>query len=151
MESTTLASGEDAELIMRLYELRREPTMRAARHWILVDFWPSSADEVVSIHDDFGSQTNQYLRQVISYWEMAASFVTRGALDGDMFFECNTENTLLLAKFQPFLAQIREHIPNFLVRTELLVGKYAVARANLEQAIKGFDKKSVPAFDIGIT
>ncbi len=141
MESTTLASGEDAELIMKLYELRREPTMRAARHWIMVEFWPQSAKDVLAIHADFGSQPNQYLRQVNSYWEMAASFVTRGALDGDMFFECNTENTFILAKFQPFLAEIREEMPGFLVRTELLVSKYAVARSNLDLAMRGIEKR----------
>ena len=141
MESTTLASGEDAEIIMRLYELRREPTMRAARHWIMEDFWPSSAEEILAIHAASGSQPNQYLSQVNSYWEMAASFVTRGALDGDMFFECNTENTFILAKFQPFLNEVREQMPGFLVRTELLVSKYAVARTNLELAIKGIDKR----------
>ena len=141
MESTTLASGEDAEIIMHLYELRRESTMRAARHWIMVDFWPSSAEEILAIHAAFGSQFNQYLRQINSYWEMAASFVTRGALDGDMFFECNTENTFILAKFQPFLAEVREHMPGFLVKTELLVSRYAVARTNLDLAARGLEKR----------
>jgi hypothetical protein len=136
MESTTLASGEDAELIMRLYELRRESTMRTARNWVCAEFWPDSADEILTIFKNLGSQHNQYLRQVISYWEMAASFVTRGALDGDMFFECNTENTLILAKFQPFLAEVRAQVPDFLVRTELLVSKYAIARANVERYSK---------------
>ena len=141
MESTTLASGEDAEIIMRLYDLRREPTMRVARHWLTVEFWPASAGEVLAIHAAFGSQQNQYLRQVTTYWEMAASFVTRGALDGDMFFECNTENTFILAKFQPFLSEIREKLPNFLLRTEQLVAKYAVARANLDRALEGMARR----------
>ena len=136
MESTTLASGEDAGLILRLYELRREATMRAARHWVVAEFWPDSAAEVLAIYKDFGSQHDQYLRQVMSYWEMAASFVTRGALDGDMFFECNTECTFLLAKFQPFLEEIRTQRPEFLVRTEQLVAKHAIGRAHFDRVVK---------------
>jgi hypothetical protein len=135
MESTTLASSEDAELILRLYELRRESTMRSARRWLTVEFWPDSAQEVLFMLDDFGSQHNQYLQQVISYWEMAASFVLRGALDGDMFLECNGENTFILAKFHPFLAEIRSKRPDFLIRTEQLMQRYAGARANLERVI----------------
>ena len=135
MESTTLASGEDAELIMRLYELRREETMRTARYWVTVTFQPQSAQDILDVYAAFGSEHNGYLRQVVSYWEMAASFVTRGALDGDMFFECNTENTYILAKFQPFLAGVREQRPDFMVRTEQLVARYAVAKTNLERAL----------------
>jgi hypothetical protein len=53
-----------------------------------------------------------------------------------MFFECNTENTLILAKFQPFLAEVRTQVPDFLVRTEQLVAKYAIARANVDRYAK---------------
>ena len=142
MESTTLASGEDAELILRLYELRREETMRAARQWLCAEFWPESATEVLDIYKVFGSQHDQYLRQVMSYWEMAASFVTRGALDGDMFFECNTECTFLLAKFHPFLEEIRTQRPEFLVRTEQLVAKHAIGRAHFERVVKRLSNRA---------
>ena len=111
MESTTLASGEDAGLILKLYELRREPTMRAARHWLSAQFWPQTAEEVFLVQNEFGSQHNQYLRQVLTYWEMAASFVLRGALDADLFLECNSENIFLLAKFRPLLNEIRVVAP----------------------------------------
>ncbi len=141
MESTKLASGEDAELILRLYEIRREPAMRAARQWLTVEFWPDSAQEVFFVLNEFGSQHNQYLRQVISYWEMAASFVLRGALDGDMFLECNAENTFILAKFHPFLAEIRTQRPDFLTRTEQVMQRFAGARANLERVIRSLESR----------
>jgi hypothetical protein len=136
MESTSLASTADAELLLKLYDLRREQTMRAARLWVTVDFQPASAEDAIAVLKNFGSQQNQYLRQVTTYWEMAASFVLRGAIDGDLFVECNAENVLILAKFQPFLEQIRADFPEFLVRTEQVINKYATSRAMLERAIK---------------
>lgn len=136
MESTALSSSGDAELILKLYELRREATMRAARYWVSVEFKPESAEDVIAILRDFGSQQNQYLRQVISYWEMAAAFVLRGALDGELLVDCCTENMFLLAKFQPFLEQIRHNSPQFLLRTEQFVMKHAVARANVDRFVK---------------
>ncbi len=136
MESTALSSSGDAELILKLYDLRRETTMRAARYWVSVEFKPESAAEVVAVLRDFGSQHNQYLRQVVSYWEMAAAFVLRGALDGELLVDCCTENMFLLAKFQPFLEDIRQNSPQFLLRTEQFVMKHAVARANVERLVK---------------
>ena len=136
MESTALSSSGDAELILKLYELRRETTMRVARHWVSAEFKPDSAEDVIGILHDYGSQHNQYLRQVVSYWEMAAAFVLRGALDGELLVDCCNENIFLLAKFQPFLGQIRQHFPHFLVRTEQFVMKHAVARANVERLVK---------------
>jgi hypothetical protein len=141
MESTTLASGEDASLILKLYELRREETMRKARQWVCVEFWPDSAQEIFFLLDEFGSLHNQYFRQVTTYWEMAASFVLRGALDGDMFLECTAENTFILAKFHPFLAEIRERLPDFLIRTEQLMQKYAGAKANLDRALRQIERR----------
>ena len=136
MESTALSSSGDAELILKLYELRRETTMRVARHWVSVDFRPESAEDVIEVLRDYGSQHNQYLRQVVSYWEMAAAFVLRGALDGELLVDCCNENMFLLAKFQPFLEQIRLKSPQFLVRTEQFVMKHAVARANVERMVR---------------
>ena len=141
MESTALSSSGDAELILKLYELRRETTMRTARHWVSAEFKPESAEEVLAVLRDFGSQHNQYLRQVVSYWEMAAAFVLRGALDGELLVDCCTENVFLLAKFQPFLAEIRLHSPQFLVRTEQFVMKHAVARANVERLVKANENR----------
>jgi len=141
MESTSLASTADAELLLKLYDLRREETMRAARLWLTVKFDPQSAEDVIGVLRAWGSQENQYLRQVISYWEMAASFVLRGAIDGELFTECNGENVFLLAKFQPFLEQIRVNTPEFLVRTEQVVMKYAGARAHLERLTRAFESQ----------
>ena len=82
-----MATAADAELILRLYELRRESRMREARNWVVHEFNPKTLDELLAVQRDFGSEHNQFWRQVISYWEMAAAFVLRGVLDGDLFFD----------------------------------------------------------------
>jgi hypothetical protein len=144
MESTSLASSADAEIVLKLYELRRDETMRLARQWMCVDFQPQSADDIIAILRSFGSQQNQYLRQVHSYWEMAASFVLRGALDGELFVECNSENVFLLARFHPFLEQVRAVSPDFFVRTEQLTQKHSGARAHFERLLKSFETRRIP-------
>ena len=96
-----MATATDAELILKLYELRTEPTMRAARNFVAT-FSPASPDEIVAMQKDFGGQNNSYWRQVLSYWEMAASLVLRGALDPDLFLDCNGEPFFLYAKYTPY-------------------------------------------------
>jgi hypothetical protein len=133
---TMLASNADAQLILKLYELRTEPTMRTARNWITVQFWPTSASEILIVLRAFGEQENCYLRQVVSYWEMAAALVLHGALAPDLFFDCNRENIFILAKFYPFLAEIRKEMPDFFKHTEDLTTRFSVARQCLEGMMK---------------
>ena len=71
------ASTGDAQVILQLYELRRDPAMRDARHFISANFWPENAEDVLRLARSYPSQENTYLRQVTSYWEMAASLVHR--------------------------------------------------------------------------
>src|ERR1700681_2598732 len=79
-------AAEDAKIIMRLYDLRREPEMRKARAWF-ASFVPRSADDVIQVINGVPPQENAWFRQVSSYWDMAASFVLRGALSEDLFFD----------------------------------------------------------------
>ena len=97
-----MANAADADLILKLYDLRRDARMREARNWVLHTFDPKTLDELLEVQRDFGSEHNQYWRQVISYWEMAAAFVLRGALDGDLFFDSVGEIIMLQAKFGRF-------------------------------------------------
>lgn len=69
------ATPHDAQLVMKLYDLRREAEMRKARNFLVVEFWPLSADDVVKLVNSFGSQENAWLRQVTGYWDMATTFV----------------------------------------------------------------------------
>jgi len=105
---------DDARLILELYDLRREPEMRKARQWWLTTFWPKDADEFMKIGMTLGTEENNWLRQVLSYWGMATSFVENGVLDETLFFTpafCG-ELFFLFAKIRPFLKELREKSKN---------------------------------------
>ena len=78
-------TATDAQLILQLYDLRREPEMRKARNWWAADFFPENADDFVKVAWAMGSQENNWLRQVSGYWGMAASFVLQGVLNEELF------------------------------------------------------------------
>ena len=104
------ATATDAQLIMQLYDLRREPEMRKARSWWLGEFWPESADDFLKTAWAMGTPENNWLRQVGGYWSMAASFVLQGALNEDLFIQpaVSGEMVFVFAKVQPFLKELRE-------------------------------------------
>jgi len=95
---------EGANLILRLYEIRREETMRRARAWFTTEFDPQSAQDIFSV---LVGEHSADFRMVASYWDMAAAFVNHGAIDEAMFNDINTEHIAVYAKLQPFLAEIR--------------------------------------------
>jgi hypothetical protein len=104
----------DAELILKLYDLRREPELRKARHWWVVTFSPQSVEDFMKVSGAFGTQENNWLRQVMGYWGIAASLVNHGALNRDLFLEpsfCG-EMVLIYAKVKPFLKELREKMKN---------------------------------------
>jgi len=103
----------DAELILKLYDLRREAEIRKARNWWL-GFWPNSADEILKIATALGTQENAWMRQVGGYWEMAASFVLHGTLSRELFLEgsFSGEMFLIFGKVEPFLKELREKMQN---------------------------------------
>jgi len=107
------ATASDAELILKLYDLRREAEMRKARNWWL-GFWPESVEDVMKVAGAIGTQENAWLRQVGGYWEMAASLVLHGALNKELFLEpgfCG-EMFVTFSKVQPFLKELREKTNN---------------------------------------
>jgi hypothetical protein len=97
--------AKSAELIMQLYDLRREETMRKARNWMFT-FNPTSAEEIGKTMMD--PEVGAYLRMVLSYWDMAATFVVKDAIDADMFNETAGEHIGVFAKIEPFLADLRK-------------------------------------------
>ena len=106
------ATGKDAELIMQLYDLRREPEMRKARNWWLTEYFPNNADDFMKIAGTLGSQENNWLRQVGGYWGMAASFVESGALNRELFLQPSVSGEMffMFAKVHPFIGEIREKL-----------------------------------------
>ena len=101
-------SVDSANLILKLYELRREPVMREARNFVF-GFNPSSVEEYMA---GVTGANGAYIRMVTSYWEMAASFVAAGAVDADMFEASAGEHLIVFGKIESFLPQLREAMGN---------------------------------------
>lgn len=131
-----LATPADAGIILKLYELRTEATMRQARAWITGDFWPKTPEEFFAISDNPADPHNPWFRQVTTYWEMAAAMVLHGAVSADLFVDCNGEGFFLLAKFAPLLDAIRHKYPAFLVKTSELVARFACAQQRYDGMVK---------------
>ena len=130
--STTFQS---AELILKLYDQRREETMRKARDWFTGNFFPTSFEEVMA--GMMGPQSG-YIRMVISYWDMAASFVSHGAIDEQMFRDATGEYVHVFGRIEPFLPQLREAFgnPNFAIHLEKLALGMPNARERIDSTVQ---------------
>jgi hypothetical protein len=95
---------ESAQLNLQLFELRREPVLREARDWFLREFNPESFAELVALAR---GKRNASFRMVLGYWDMAASLVTTGAIDGDAFRAAHTEIFATFSKINLYLAELR--------------------------------------------
>jgi hypothetical protein len=133
---STTPTTADAELIVKLYDLRREAELRKARNWWL-GFWPDSVDDIMKIATAMGSQENQWLRQVGGYWEMAASFVLHGTLNRDLFLEpsFSGEMFVIYGKIEPFLKELREKMqsPTIFGNVEKVIATSEGAPERLKQ------------------
>jgi hypothetical protein len=111
-----------AELILKLYDLRREPVMREARSYVGGEFLPASADELVSIVTA-GGKHGSFVLQVYGYWDMVAAFVHNGALDAKLVYDTCAELYFQYAKIQPYLAEFRQrmNLPEWMMSIERLV------------------------------
>jgi len=105
-------SARDAQVILELYDLRREAEMRKARNWWLAEFWPASAEDFMKVAQAMGTQENNWLRQVGGYWGIAASLVLNGAVSEELFLRpaFSGEMFLMYAKVYPFIKELREKI-----------------------------------------
>ncbi len=133
---------ESADLIIQLYELRREETLRAAREWYRKDFHPASAQDVLST---LRGEHSAYFRMVTLYWEMAASFVNHGAIDWKMFMDANPgEPVNVFVKLYPYLVQLRSMFASKYDETEAfqhleqVIMKLPQAKEQLEERLEQF-------------
>ena len=128
-----IASAADAELILKLYDLRREAEMRKARDFI-ANFWPENVDQVKKVFMNFGAGENAYFRQVITYWEMAAALVLHGTINEELFFATQGEMWFVLSKFRPFLDELRAfaNAPEFLKNIETVETRTEKGRQRLQ-------------------
>ena len=107
----TPSTYDDANLILRLYELRREERMRTARKWYMEHFGPETLGEFRELCPP-GSDANAFFRQVSSYYEMVASFVTSGVLNEELYFQSGGEMFLVYIRIEPFLEELRTAFRN---------------------------------------
>ncbi len=109
-----MSKQEDANLILKLYDLRRETVMREARTWFF-SFNPTNVQDFIDV---MLSDKGAYYRMVVSYWEMAAALVNHGAIDEQMFADVNGEHLFIYSKLQPFIPELktafglREYVPH---------------------------------------
>lgn len=114
-----MAIQDEAALILQLYDLRREATMRTARDWFARDFSPES---MADVEKAFFGEHSGHLRMVASYWDMAAALVNNGAISAQLFLDTNGEQFMVFGKLEPFLKDIRGGFgPQFLMNLEKLI------------------------------
>ena len=111
----------DTMAILKLYELRRDAEMRAARQWYFSKFAPKSAMDIVALYRG-GERASANFRMVVSYWDTAASLVLNEGIDRKMFLDSNTEHILVYAKIADFLPEVRELFrePDLFIHLETL-------------------------------
>ena len=136
-----LATPADAEIILGLYQLRTEAVMRQARAWMTGEFWPTTAEEFFAVAENPADPHNAWLRQVLTYWEMAAAMVLHGAVSAELFVDCNGEGFFLLAKFAPILQAVREKMPTFLIKTTELVNRFSAAAQRYDAVLKSLEAR----------
>lgn len=132
-----MATTADAEIILKLYELRREETMRKARNFVGGEFQPKTFEEFRAVGQAAGTPENAYWRQVLSYWDMVAAIVLRGAVDPDLFFDTNGEGIFLYAKFREFHAEYEQATGvKFMRQTAMLIDRFPAAKAVYQRVVK---------------
>jgi hypothetical protein len=127
-----MSKQAEAELILKLYELRREDTMRKARDWYFREFGPQS---IADFNAAMFSPNSGYLRMVLTYWDMAAALVNNGAISLDFFNDANAEQIGVFSKVELLLSQIRTaYSPEFCVNIEKLIDATPNGRERTAQA-----------------
>lgn len=121
----THATYDDVNLVLRLYDLRRESKLRRARDWFGTSFKARTTDEFNTLCPA-GSEENAYFRMVISYWDMVASFITGEVLNRELFFQSGRELLFVWEKVRDLVPQARETSkdPSFLKNLEIVANSY---------------------------
>lgn len=134
---------DDANLILRLYEMRREERMREARAWFTAQFRPKKWEELATLVPP-GSHENASYRMVISYWDMVASFIVTGVLNKELFLQSGRELLVVHERLRPVLAGIREAYrdPAYLGNLEKVGNEFAAhMQAQSPDAYAAFVKR----------
>ena len=132
----------DAELLLHLYEVRREPELRRARQWFLTEFKPGEWSEIKSRYLSH-SDEDRWFRMTTSYWEMLATIVNRGALHAELFFDHTGEDIVTWERIKTLIPDARADIrPTYLFQLEKLVLAHQAYRKKTVAAAQSAAKKS---------
>ena len=143
---------EEVNLMLKLYEMRREPRLRQARSWFLEHFHPTSPEDMIQKFPQ-GGEENTYIRMVISYWDMVASIVNRGLINDELFFESNGEIWVVWDRMRTIVPtwraafknpQLFLHIEETCERLEAWREKKAPGSSAAMRQLMGQDKPKVP-------
>ena len=140
-------TSADAELLLHLYEIRREDELRQARKWFLTEFRPASWADIKSRYLSH-SDEDRWFRMTISYWEMVGSLLHHGALHAELFFEHTGEDIVTWDRCAGWIADARADIrPTYLFRFEQMVKAHQAFRAKANAAFtkSAGTRKSGPA------
>ena len=149
-----MSKQEEADLILKLYDLRRESLMREARNWFFT-FNPQSPQDFLDV---LTSDKSGLYRMVISYWDMACSLVNNGAIDAQMFNDANGEHVFVYAKMEPWIPMLREQMgaPQFLAHLEKTVKalpdyeeRLAAIRDRIQKLIAAWQQRNAQAAAAG--
>ena len=127
---------EQAQLLLQIYDLRREARLRTARAWFLQNFWAETMEEIEEIAPQ-GSDQNAYMRQVASYWDMVCMLMNQGLLHREQFFNTNGEAYMVWNRFKPLVGFFRQMYknPNFFREMEVAAAEY---EKHSEQTAPGY-------------
>jgi len=149
-----MSKQEEADLILKLYDLRREPLMREARNWFFT-FNPQNPQDFLDV---LTSEKSGQYRMVVSYWDMACSLVNNGAIDAQMFNDANGEHVFVYAKMEPWIPMLREQMgaPQFLAHLEKTVKalpdyeeRLAAIRDRIQKLIAAWQQRNAQAAAAG--
>ncbi len=119
-------TAAQAELLLRVYDLRREARLRAGRDWFANNFAPKTMAEMQHLIPP-GSDENAYLRMVVTYWETVCALLNHGLLHEDLFFETSGEQYMVWVRLEPIVGDMRK-----------MFSRYAFS--HLEAAAKKYEK-----------
>ena len=122
----------DAELVIKLYDMRRENIMRESRAAINTKYWPKNVDEAVAVLKT-DHPLNAAFRQVVTYWEMVYGMVKWGILHADFTLESSSEGLLVFARAEPYVEPLRQHNPSYFVNAEWVVAHSEVGQRAMER------------------
>ena len=147
MANSRKATATDADICMKLYELRREAEMRKARNFVNFQFHSRGVNDVLELMQATGTKENAWARQVFSFWENAASLVLNDIVHPGLFFAWNGEMVFVYAKFKPFLKELRQKMENpaFLAGVEKVVSNSPEMRKRVDTIQKRLAKMAEKA------